>query len=135
MSLARLVYYGALVGGWAALAGWLVAEILYFRSGAAAGRFDAAKVGAVVGAAIGGGLSVVGGLTNAQWKQLARRAVPGLLGGALGGAVGTLVGDFLYSWHLPRAIGWTIFGLAIGVVDGLYERSSGKIRNGLVGGE
>jgi hypothetical protein len=35
---------------------------------------------------------------------------------------------------LPRALGWLIMGLGIGVVDGIFDRSVNKIRNGLIGG-
>ena len=35
---------------------------------------------------------------------------------------------------VPRAIGWMILGLGIGVVEGVYEKSPRKIRNGLIGG-
>jgi hypothetical protein len=35
---------------------------------------------------------------------------------------------------LPRAIGWMIMGLGIGAVEGLYEHSPSKLRNGLLGG-
>jgi len=53
----------------------------------------------------------------------------------VGGAVGGLLGDILFtSFHLPRAFGWMIMGAGIGVVEGIYERSPAKLRNGLIGG-
>ncbi|HVX64514.1 MAG TPA: FHA domain-containing protein [Pirellulales bacterium] len=134
MSLARLVYYSALIGGWAALAGWALAELLFFRSGNPLGRVSVAAIGAMVGGAIGAGLAVVAGMANGRWQDFVRRGLPGLLGGALGGAAGSLLGDVLYSLGLPRALGWMIVGLAIGSSEGLYERSASKLRNGLVGG-
>ncbi len=73
-------------------------------------------------------------MSNGQWRQLARRALPGLVGGGIGGCLGGLVGNFLLDIGLTRAIGWIIMGLAIGVVEGLYERNFRKIRNGLLGG-
>jgi hypothetical protein len=88
----------------------------------------------ITGAAIGLGLNVVAGMCNGQWRQLLRRAVPGLAGGGIGGVLGGLVGNFLYQHGLPRAVGWMILGLAVGVVEGLYEKSPRKIRNGLIGG-
>lgn len=134
MSLARLVYYSALLGGWAALAGWMLAELLFFRAGNSVGRMSVAGVGAIVGGAIGAGLAVVASIANGRWQDFARRGLPGLLGGGLGGAIGSLLGDVLYSHGLPRALGWMIMGLAIGLSEGLYERSASKLRNGLVGG-
>ena len=52
-------------------------------------------------------------------------------------AVGGLVGNLIYSVSqsaMSRVVGWTIMGLAIGAVEGLYDRSAKKIRNGLIGG-
>lgn len=134
MSLARLIYYCAVVGGWAAFAGWLVAEILFFRHGSGGGTLEVALVSGLVGAAIGSGLSFVTRLSNAELKASLLGVAPGLVGGALGGALGGLIGDELFRFGLPRAAGWMIVGLGIGVADGLYERSPSKIRNGLIGG-
>ena len=47
---------------------------------------------------------------------------------ASSGAHSPLITDLL------RACGWLVAGLAIGGVDGIYERSPTKIRNGLIGG-
>lgn len=134
MSLVRLVYYSALIGGWAALAGWMLAEILFFRHGGSIGRLGVAAIGAIVGGAIGAGLGLVASIANGQRLHFARRSAPGLLGGALGGGLGSLLGDFLYAHDLPRALGWMVMGLAIGLSDGIYERSASKLRNGLIGG-
>jgi FHA domain len=135
MSLNRLIYYSMMVGGWAAFLGWLLAEFGFFRQGSLGGRLEVMLVSAIVGAAIGGGLNVVAGLSNAQWVQQLRRLVPGLIGGGLGGAAGGVIGDVLFAFlGLPRALGWMIMGLGIGVVEGIYERSPSKIRNGLIGG-
>ncbi|MGO8751210.1 MAG: FHA domain-containing protein [Thermoguttaceae bacterium] len=149
MSLVRLVYYSTMVGGWAALIGWGVFEILFSRSRASDTLLDVMSM-AIVGAAIGAGINLVAGLVNGQWWQLLGRALPGLVCGGLGGACGGLIGHRLYtfgrwaflgsgdhsSWitDLLRACGWLVAGLAIGVVDGIYEHSSSKIRNGLIGG-
>ena len=85
--------------------------------------------------AIGVGISIVPSLANAQWKQLLPSSLPGLIGGLLGGGCGSIVGDALYSLlGFPRALGWMIMGLGIGVAEGIYERSPVKIRNGLIGG-
>lgn len=134
MSLARLVYFSAIVGGWAAFLGWLLAECLVLRG---EGSFDIMGymlVGALVGAPIGGGLNVVAGLSNTRLKNLLMRVPAGLLGGGVGGAVGILAGQLVYYVHLPRAFGFMLLGLGVGVVEGVYERSSSKIRNGVIGG-
>jgi hypothetical protein len=134
MSLRRLIYYSALVGGWAAFCGWLVSEMLRADVKPGAAALLVMLTAGITGAAVGLGLNVVAGMCNGQWRQLLRRAVPGLAGGGIGGVLGGLVGNFLYQHGQPRAIGWMILGLAVGVVEGLYEKSSRKIRNGLIGG-
>jgi hypothetical protein len=140
MSLARLVYYSAVIGGWAAFLGWLVAECLVLRGqGAGGGRVDFSLImaGALVGGAIGAGINVLAGISNTQWKQVAKRIAAGLVVGSLGGAVGIFLGNLIYLLYpvsLMRALGFMVLGLGVGVVDGLYERSASKIRNGVIGG-
>ncbi len=142
MSLLRLVYYSALAAGWAACVGWLVSEVLFAGKlrdavnppGWFAALVLSGLIGAVVGGAIGAGINLVAGLANAQWKQLLLRAATGLVCGAVSGLLGAFVGQILAAIGLPRALGWMVLGAAIGVVDGLYEHSKSKIRNGLIGG-
>jgi hypothetical protein len=135
MSLARLVYYSAVIGGWAAFVGWLIAECLVLRGeGTRGGWLGLVLVGALVGGAIGAGINVLAGISNTQWKQVLQRVVVGLLVGSAGGAVGIVVGNMVFAVGLPRALGFMVLGLGVGVVDGLYERSASKIRNGVIGG-
>jgi len=137
MSLLRWVHYSAFIAGWAAFFGWLVSELLLGPSEPdkpVSKMITIALRAGLVGAAIGVGLNLVAGLANAQWKQLLRRALPGLIGGYLGGAIGGIMGQGLYSAGLPRVIGWVVFGMGVGVVEGVYEGSKSKIRNGLIGG-
>ena len=136
MSLNRLIYYSAIIGGWSAFLGWMISEYLLNRGGGPdGGRLAVAMTCALVGGAIGTGLNLVAGMANAQWKQQIKRVLPGFIAGGLGGAIGGFLGDILFtSFHLPRALGWMIMGAGIGVVEGLYERSPAKLRNGLIGG-
>ncbi|HEV3166094.1 MAG TPA: FHA domain-containing protein [Isosphaeraceae bacterium] len=135
MSLLRLIYYSAVVGGWAAFLGWLVSELALSPGAQQGGAMLVVITCALVGAAIGAGLNLVAGMANAQWKQQLKRVLTGLIAGGLGGAIGGGIGDFLFSsLGLPRAFGWMIMGAGIGIVEGLYERSKSKVRNGLIGG-
>lgn len=134
MSLRRFVYYSAVVGGWAAFWAWLACELLFLRSQRLGGIAAVVATGAFVGVLLGAGLNLVSGMTNTQWKWQLRHVTPGLFGGGLGGAIGALVGALLYDFGLPRAIGWAIMGLGIGISEGLWERSPSKLRNGLIGG-
>ncbi len=136
MSLGRLIYYSAMIGGWSALVGWLISEITLSPG---QGNLSVALTCAIVGAAIGMGLNLLAGMANARLSQQLKRAVPGLLAGGLGGAVGGFLGNILFSVFSVfganvRAIGWMVMGAGIGVVEGLYERSPAKLRNGLLGG-
>src|SRR5262245_25676451 len=135
MSLTRLIYYGAIVGGWAAFLGWLGAEQLTARAGGSPDSFLWVLVfAALVGAAIGAGLNLLAGAANGQLVQQLKRLGPGFVGGAIGGAAGALLGGLLYQIGVPRAFGWMVMGAGIGVVEGLYDRSLSKVRNGLIGG-
>ena len=134
MSFVRLVYYSALIAGWGAMLGWFLAEELFFRPGSQPGRTRVAITAGIIGALVGLGLNLVAGMANAQWKQLLRRAAAGVLSGGIGGCVGSAIGDLLYACGLPRAIGWLVMGLGIGVAEGIYDQSKNKIRNGLIGG-
>jgi hypothetical protein len=135
MSLNRFVYYSAVVGGWAACFASIIAEFALFRRESLGGIVEAMLTAALVGAALGAGLHAVSGMTNAQWTKQAKRLVWGAIGGGIGGTVGGLLGSALYGLlGMPRAFGWLLMGLGIGVAEGVYERSARKIRNGLIGG-
>ena len=89
---------------------------------------------ALVGAGLAMGLILVSGMANAQWRRQVRRALPGLAIGATGGALGGLLGQLLYQIGIPQMAGWMIMGLGIGSAEGILDRSSRKLRNGLIGG-
>ena len=132
MSFARLVYYSAMIGGWSAFLGWMLAE---YQFGGGGGFLADAGIATFIGAAIGAGLNAVAGLSNGQWKRLVLRAVPGLVLGGLGGAIGVVFGKILFeTFDLPRALGWMMMGLGIGAVEGISDHSKQKLRNGLIGG-
>jgi hypothetical protein len=155
MSLYRFVYYSAVVGGWAAFLAWIVAETCvlhapwvaglagWFTSAlstardgaAAAGTLRTALVGGLVGATIGAGLDLLGGLAAGQWKIQRNRLLLSVVCGLAGGMIGGGIGDLLYNAvGLPRAFGWMIMGLAIGGTEGGFEKSSRRLRNGFIGG-
>lgn len=139
MSLARLVFYSAILAGWAAFIAWSVAE------GAVLDRFPAnievAVVGAILGGAIGGAVNGAAALGGGALSASLQRSLPGLLGGACGGAVGAAIGNVLFSFvpggflgWIVRGLGWMLMGMGIGMIDGLLDRSGPKVRNGLLGG-
>ncbi len=136
MTLARLVYYSGIFSGWAAFLGWLAGELFVLRGDAARGGWlGIALVGGLVGAAIGAGLTAASAMGERAWARMAGRMVLGAVGGGVGGLVGMLIGNAAYAGiGLPRFIGFMILGLAVGVVDGLADRSWRRVRNGVFGG-
>ncbi len=140
VSLNRLIFYSAMIGGWAAFVGWLVSEIIFFQRsfhGGFWGFLINLLAAGIIGGCIAGGLTLLGGLASGTFKGQILRFFPVFLGGALGGIVGALFGGTLYlviKHPVVQVIGWTLVGLAIGAVEGLYDRSPKKLRNGLLGG-
>ena len=59
MSLYRFVYYSALIGGWAAFLAWTLAELSVLRGRSELGTVRVILSTAIVGAAVGAGLSLV----------------------------------------------------------------------------
>ena len=135
MSLYRLIYYSAMIAGWMAFLGWMIAEFALPERMTGRDFLWVALTGALVGAAIGAGLNLVAGSANAQFSQQLKRVAPGLLIGGVGGVCGIVIGNLLYVYlHIPLAFGWMVMGAGIGVAEGLYSRSTAKLRNGLIGG-
>lgn len=139
MSLGRLVFYSAVLAGWAAFAAWLLAE--FGVLGRLPEGVAPVAVGAIVGAAIGAAVNLAAALGGGGFASLGLRGLIGFFGGAVGGCLGTALGNLVYGvgaesgagWIL-RGVGWMLVGLGIGVIEGLQERSIAKIRNGLIGG-
>jgi hypothetical protein len=137
MSFYRLIFYGAMVGGWAAYLGWLISELILMRRSLEVGAVALLLTAALVGAAIAGGLNFLAGAAQGAWKQSLPRLFLGLAGGFLGGALGGWVGNLIYanlSYAIFRALGWMVMGMAIGSVEGIYDLNGKKIRNGVIGG-
>ncbi len=134
MSLARLVFYSALIGGWAAFAGWLLCEITFLHRSDDVGLLATLLTAGIVGALIAGGLNLLGGVASGSFLGQIHRLWPGLLGGFVGGAVGGLLGALISFNAILRALGWMLMGIGIGVIEGWYDKSPKKIRNGIIGG-
>lgn len=178
MSLVRAVYLGAILCGWMAFGGWFAAEILRqgvtrprlvvapegpqavardeprFLGSEALGRAFASERSqtiaafCLVGAAIGAGLGLAGGLNDARLRPQLLRMARGLVSGAVGGFAGGWLGALIYAsqsapggeasgggppWWI-RPIGWMAAGAMVGLADGLFTLSRDRIRNGLIGG-
>jgi hypothetical protein len=145
MSFTRLIYYSAMVGGWAAFLGWLLGEVVLLHRAAEFSAWKMVVTAALCGALIGGGLNCLAGLMNGQIARALPRLGVGLALGFVSGAIGSLLGNLIFvvlegilgrivGGLLGRMIGWTVMGASIGVVEGLYDLNVRKIRNGVLGG-
>ena len=96
LGMGRMVYWSGLLGGWSAFGGWLLAEVGLGRwIGQSA--WAAILMIVAVGAAIGGGLSLLSGLVARQWHRQFSKFCVGLIGGAAAGLVGSVLGSALYA--------------------------------------
>jgi hypothetical protein len=150
MSFKLFIYYCAVCGGWAALAGWSLGSL--FAAGVRGELAQDVLMGLFLGLAVATAL----GVTDALWSlpggrhvEVVRRGLLiGLVGGG-GGLAGALLGGLLWArTHntLFQLVGWTFVGLLIGVSVGLYDLAarlragdgpSGaarKLRHGALGG-
>ncbi len=147
MSFRLFIYYCALCGGAAALAGWGLGRLLAGQDPLLAAGVKGMLLGAIVAPA----LSLVDSLWNLSLRQVgpvAMRLAAAALVGAAGGFAGGLLSQSLYdvSPLLGFGLGWTLTGLLIGAAPGAFDllASAGrredlrgparKVVNGLLGG-
>src|SRR5579884_1070856 len=146
MSFKLFVYYCALCGGWAAFLAFALVQLTGLRGGGYP-LLRAGLTGAVLGVLLAGAVGGLDALLNSAGRQrLIRLGVcvcVGLSGGLLGSVVGYLLYDLL---SLPRFLGWTMAGTAIGASVGAFDVGRAlvagqssltawhKMRNGLMGG-
>src|SRR5437763_6512596 len=137
MSRRMNIYYNAVLGAMGGLLGWVVLGALiqvesvdvYLRS---------AIQGAVVGFLVGALVGCVEGVLNGNKRQLLRGLQRGSLLGLVGGAIGLTAGELalhvIGRGYAPRAIGWWLLGLMLGVGEGQASRWARTARYGGVGG-
>ncbi len=128
-------YYYAVFGAIGGLIGWQVSNLLglSFISNI---YLSEAIVGSLVGLSIG---LMIGIAEGALTLNLVQAAKSGGLGGLLGlgaGALGLPLGEWLFqsagAGVYGRALGWAVFGLLIGLAEGLGGRS--QVWKGMLGG-
>lgn len=137
MSLTLKMIYGMLTGAWGGFIAWLLLDPLLGLEPANP-YLDALLNGAIVGVCVGALIGGFGGIVERSLGQFLRGVSSGLIMGLLGGAIGLVLGEFLFQAFgqiTPvRAIGWAIFGVAIGAGEGLVARSWRRMLFGLLGG-
>jgi MFS family permease len=139
------IYFNAVLGGLGGLLGWMLAGE-FFGSSFHEGQWNqeaALAAGAFIGAMIGYFVVSVDALMDRSLVRFCRYAAVGVVLGGLGGAAGYWVGDWVNYVllknvsgvsYLARGMGWALFGLSVGISEGIAARSMGKFSYGAVGG-
>ncbi len=128
-------YYYALLGAIGGLVGWQVSDLLGL-SFASNLYLSEALVGALIGLSVGLFIGLTeGALTRNPFQALKSGIFSGLLGlGA--GAIGLPLSEFLFqsvgAGVIGRALGWGVFGLLIGLAEGMVGRT--QAWKGMLGG-
>ena len=144
MSLQLKTLYNALVGAWGGFVAWFVLDVV-LKLNPTNVWLDAVTNGAIVGMFIGALVSGFGGVMERRAMRVARGLGIGLVTGIGGGIFGLLAGEAAYQIgrlldggdllrELFRAIGWSIFGIGIGVAEGVVTFSSKRFLFGGLGG-
>ncbi len=128
-------YYYAVFGAIGGLIGWQVSNLLGLSFTANIYLSEAA-VGALLGLCIGVLIGIAEGMMTWNIIQAARSGcISGLLG-AIAGAIGLPLSEWLFqsvgAGFAGRVLGWGVFGLLIGVAEGLGGRS--QVWKGMLGG-
>ena len=141
MSFKLFIYYSAVCGGWAALLGWALGQLLAPTEGVV---LRAAVQGLCLGVFVALGVGLVDSLGNASGRGAGQMLTRGLVVaalGCLGGLLGGLIGQGLIELTGAAALlvlGWTLTGLLIGASVGAYDLLAGgtrrKLLNGVIGG-
>ncbi len=135
MSRAMRSYYFAILGAIGGLIGWQVSNLLGL-SIATNLYLSEIAVGALVGLSVGLFIGLTDGLLTRNPVQAARSGLFSGLLGLLAGAVGLPLSEFLFqsvgAGILGRALGWAVFGMLIGLAEGIFGKS--QIWKGMLGG-
>jgi len=136
----RRIWFNAVLGGTGGLLGW--AWSVYAPSLMPADASIYVKdilLGLGIGGAMGLAIGCTEGLVESpSVKRTLIGAVVGALVGAAGGTAGWVLGEWLFAvtgggiW--PRALGWALFGMLVGMGDGVARGMLARIRYGMIGG-
>ena len=128
-------YYYAVFGAIGGLVGWQISNLLGL-SFIANIYLSEAIVGALVGLSIGLLIGIAEGVLT---RNLVQAGKSGLFSGLLGlvaGAIGLPLSEWIFqtvgAGIIGRALGWSLFGLLIGIAEGVSGRS--QVWKGLLGG-
>jgi hypothetical protein len=132
-------YYYAVFGAIGGLISWQVSNLLGL-SFIHNLYLSEIIVGALVGMSIGLLIGIVEGLLTRNWVQLLRSGGFNCLLGAAAGAIGLPLSELFFqlvgAGIVGRALGWGLFGLLIGLAEGVTGKSQAwkGMLGGLIGG-
>lgn len=135
MSRRMRTYFYAILGAIGGLIGWQVSDLLglSFVSNL---YMSEAVVGALVGLSIGLFIGLTEGLLTRNPVQATKSGLFSGLLGLVAGAIGLPLSEFLFqsvgAGILGRALGWGVFGLLIGLAEGVVGKS--QVWKGMLGG-
>ncbi len=135
MSRRMRTYFYAVLGAIGGLIGWQLSDMLglSFVSNL---YFSEAIVGALVGLCIGAFIGITEGVMTRNIVQALKSGLFSGLLGLIAGGIGLPLSEFLFqsvgAGILGRALGWGVFGLLIGLAEGVVGKS--QIWKGMLGG-
>jgi Inner membrane component of T3SS, cytoplasmic domain len=136
-------YYYAIFGAIGGLIGWQASNLLGLSFSPNL-YVSEAIVGALVGLSIGLLIGITEGALTRNLVQILKSGLFSGLLGAVAGAIGLPLSEFLFqklgAGLIGRAMGWGLFGLLLGLAQGVVGRSQawkgmlGGLLGGLLGG-
>jgi len=143
MSRAMRAYYYTILGAIGGLLGWQASNLVGLSFSANIYVSDA-LVGALIGLCLGAPLGAADGFLSRSalrgLRSALRYGLAGMIAGALGLPLGEIAFHILRAGVFGRALGWGLFGLLLGVAEGLVGQSEvwksalGGGLGGLLGG-
>jgi hypothetical protein len=132
-------YFYAVFGAIGGLIGWQMSDFLGL-SFITNLYLSEAVVGALIGFVIGLCIGITEGLLTQNFVQAARAGLFSALLGLVAGAIGLPLSEYLFqavgAGILGRALGWGVFGLLLGLAEGVVGKSQAwkGMLGGLIGG-
>ncbi len=139
MSRRMRTYFYAVFGAIGGLIGWQMSNFLGL-SFITNLYLSEAVVGALIGFVIGLCIGVTEGLLTQNFVQAIRAGLFSALLGLVAGAIGLPLSEYLFqavgAGFLGRALGWGVFGLLLGLAEGVVGKSQAwkGMLGGLIGG-
>lgn len=139
MSRHMRTYYYAVLGAIGGLIGWQVSDYLGL-SFVTNLYLSEVVVGALIGLVIGLFIGITEGLLTRNIVQAVKSGLFSALLGMIAGGIGLPLSEFLFqavgAGIIGRALGWAIFGLLLGLAEGVVGRSQAwkGMLGGLIGG-